>query len=113
MRSALVLATQYAFTRPKRLCPYFLHDHRLLGLLSRTACDTPRELLCASLGERDVVPRIVVSIQTFGSILDWHPHLHLLVTDGASRRNGEFLPRSSRMGHARGRPVSAIAVPIR
>ncbi len=46
---------QYVFTLPERLRPYFLHDRRFLGLLSRVACDPLREFLRASLGERDVV----------------------------------------------------------
>lgn len=61
---------QYVFTVPKRLRPYFLHDRRLLGLLSRTAYDTLRDFLRASLGDADVVPGVVASIQTFGSLLN-------------------------------------------
>ncbi len=43
---------------------------------------------------RDLALGVVVSIQTFGSLLNWHPHLHPLVTDGAYRRDGTFLPLS-------------------
>jgi hypothetical protein len=83
---------QYVFTLPKRLRPYFLHDRRLLGLLSRVAYDTLREFISASLGERAAVPGVVASIQTFGTLLNWHPHLHFLVTDGAYREDGTFVP---------------------
>jgi hypothetical protein len=83
---------QYVFTVPKRLRPYFLHDRRLLGLLSRVAYETLRDFLAASLGDRSAVPGVVASIQTFGSLLNWQPHLHLLVTDGAYRGDGTFLP---------------------
>jgi hypothetical protein len=62
---------QYVFTLPKRLRPYFLHDRRLLGLLSRVAYDTLREFISASLGERAAVPGVVASIQTFGTLLNW------------------------------------------
>ena len=85
---------QYVFTLPKRLRPYFLHDRKLLGMLSRVAYDTLRDFLRASLGEAEVVPGVVASIQTFGSLLNWHPHLHLLVTDGAYRDDGTFVPLS-------------------
>jgi hypothetical protein len=35
----------------------------------------------------------VVSLaQSFGSLAHWHPHLHLVVTDGAFRRDGRFAP---------------------
>ena len=39
-----------------------------------------------------MVPGVVASIQTFGSLVGWHPHLHLVVTDGAFRPDGTFLP---------------------
>ena len=32
------------------------------------------------------------SIQTHGSLANWHPHLHLLVTDGGFRADGTFVP---------------------
>jgi hypothetical protein len=35
---------------------------------------------------------IVASIQTHGSLANWHPHLHLLVTDGGFRPDGTFVP---------------------
>jgi len=31
-------------------------------------------------------------VQTFSSIAHWHPHLHVLITDGAFTRGGRFLP---------------------
>lgn len=78
----------------KRLRPYFLHDRRLLGVLSRTAYDTLRDFLRASLGDQTAVPGVIASVQTFGSLLNWQPHLHFLVTDGAYREDGTFLPLS-------------------
>ena len=82
---------QVVLTIPKRLRPYFLHDRRRLGCLSRVAYRTLREYLRAALGERDVVPGVIVSVQTFGSLVHPHPHLHLLVTDGGFRRDGTFV----------------------
>jgi len=34
---------------------------------------------------------IVSSIQTHGSLANWHPHLHMLVTDGGFRPDGSFV----------------------
>jgi hypothetical protein len=31
-------------------------------------------------------------VQTFGALAQAHPHLHLLVSDGAFRRDGTFVP---------------------
>ena len=82
---------QYVFTVPKRLRPFFLHDRRLLGQFSRVAYRTLRDFLRATLRDPEVVPGVVASIQTFGSLVNWHPHLHHLVTDGAFRGDGTFL----------------------
>ena len=83
---------QYVFTVPKRLRPYFLYDRRLLGLLSRVAYDTLRDFMRATLGADDVVPGVISSIQTHGTLANWHPHLHVLATDGAFRPDGTFVP---------------------
>jgi hypothetical protein len=74
------------FTVPKRLRPLFPHDRRLLGMMSRVAYRTLRDFMRTTFKETDVAPGVVASIQSFGSLLNWHPHLHCLVTDGT------FLP---------------------
>ena len=43
---------------------------------------------------------IAASIQTHGSLLNWQPHIHALVTDGGFRPDGTFVPM----------PVHAIEV---
>jgi len=45
----------------------------------------------ATVDERDLSVGIVSSIQTHGSLANWHPHLHLLVTDGGFRPDGTFV----------------------
>ncbi len=81
---------QFVFTVPKRLRPFFLYQRRLLGLLSRVAYRTLRDFMSATLQRPDAVPGVVSSIQTFGTLANWHPHLHLLVTDGAFTDDGTF-----------------------
>lgn len=48
-------------------------------------------------------PGIVVSIATSGDLLQWHPHGHLLVSDGAFSDDGAFhresLARPQLRGH--------------
>lgn len=82
---------QVVLTVPKRLRPYFLYDRTLLGDLSRVAARTVTAFIRATVGERDLSGRIVSSIQTHGSLANWHPHLHLLVTDGGFRPDGTFV----------------------
>ena len=82
-------------TIPKRLRAYFLHDRRRLGLLSRVAYRTLHGYVGAALGESDVVPGVVSLSQSHGSLAHWHPHLHLVVTDGGFRRDGSFVTQSA------------------
>jgi hypothetical protein len=79
-------------TVPKRLRPYFLYRRALLGDLSRVAARTLTAFIRATTGERNLSVGIVASIQTHGSLANWHPHLHLLVTDGGFRPDGAFVP---------------------
>ena len=83
---------QVVLTLPKRLRAYFLHDQRRLGLLSQVAARTLRTYVQATLGEREAVPGVIACVQTFGSLAHVHPHLHVLITDGAFRRDGTFVP---------------------
>jgi hypothetical protein len=53
---------------------------------------TLRHYLGAALGERDAAPGAIVCVQSFGALVHWHPHLHGLLTDGAFRRDGTFVP---------------------
>ena len=89
---AAVPHRQVVLTLPKRLRPYFLYDRRRLGLLSRVASRTLRGYVQAALGERDAVAGVIACVQTFGSLAHVHPHLHVLLTDGAFRRDGTFVP---------------------
>jgi hypothetical protein len=82
---------QVVLTLPKRLRATFVHDRRRLGGLSRVAYRTLREYLRAALGERELAPGAIVCVQTFGSLVHAHPHLPVLVTDGAYRRDGTLV----------------------
>ena len=42
-------------------------------------------------GERDLAVGIVACLQTHGSRANWHPHRHLLVTDGGFRPDGTYV----------------------
>jgi hypothetical protein len=82
---------QVVLAVPKRLRPYFLYHRTLLGDLSHVAARTVTAFIRATLGERDLSVGIVSSIQTHGSLANWHPHLHMLVTDGGFRSDGTFV----------------------
>ena len=58
----------------------------LLLDLSQCSAEAVAEYMRTNLGAQ-VRPGIVVSIATSGDMLQWHPHGHLLVTDGAFSAN--------------------------
>lgn len=84
--------TQIVFSIPRILRRLFLWDRKLLGLLSQCAYTTLKELYQAALARKDLLPGVVIAIQTFGSLVNFHPHLHALVTCGALTPLGEFFP---------------------
>ena len=40
--------------------------------------------------EKDITPGIIAVIQSFGSRINFHPHLHFLVTEGGTDKKGPF-----------------------
>lgn len=79
-------------TIPKRLRIYFRFDRRLLGELCRAAARTAITVYRAASGRPDAVPGMVGAIQTFGQLIQWHPHIHALVSEGVFLPDGSFLP---------------------
>ena len=79
------------FTIPKRLRLHARFDRKLLGKLSSCAWTCIQAEARRLLGRDDVLPGMVVAIQTHGELLHWHPHVHALVTSGAFSPEGEFL----------------------
>ena len=82
---------QVVLTIPKRLRAYCLYRRRLLGEIARVAARTVTAAIRTLTGERDLAVGVVACLQTHGSRANWHPHLHLLVTDGGFRPDGTFV----------------------
>jgi hypothetical protein len=82
---------QVVLTIPKRLRAYCLYRRRLLGEIARAAARTVTTAVRTLTGERELAVGIVACLQTHGSQANWHPHLHLLVTDGGFRPDGTFV----------------------
>jgi Zn finger protein HypA/HybF involved in hydrogenase expression len=90
---------QIVFTIPRMLRCYFMYERRLLGKLSQCGYATIKEIYQAALKRDNAFPGVVMSIQTFGDLVNFHPHLHALVTEGCFNEKGEFfsVPRISPM----------------
>ncbi len=89
---APVAHRQMVFVLPKRLRPYFQWRRKLLGDLARIAARTATDFVRATLNEPELSVGIALCIQTHGSLLNWQPHIHALVTDGGFRPDGSFVP---------------------
>jgi len=116
MRETLLLSVphrQVVLTIPETLRIFFKYRRRLLGELSRAAVKALSVYLEALAGE-PLVPGIIVAVQTFGDRINFHPHLHLLVTEGGMDRAGIFrgLPRldDSRLAEIFAREVLRLLV---
>jgi hypothetical protein len=82
---------QYVFSIPKMLRIYFKYDRSLLGGLCQCAWRSLLSFLREVVGLKDGVPGAVLAIHTFGADPGkWHPHLHILATDGLFKDTGTF-----------------------
>ena len=84
-RLAPVPHRQVVLTIPKRLRTYCLYRRRLLGQIAGVAARTVTAAIRTLAGEHDLAVGIVACLQTHGSRANWHPHLHLLVTEALDR----------------------------
>jgi len=83
---------QVVLTIPKMLRAYFRYDRRLLGDLCRVAADVLVKSFRALLGKSSAEPGLVVCVHSFGNLLNFHPHLHVMATDGGFTPEGVFHP---------------------
>ncbi len=79
---------------PRLLRGIYRKRRELLLDLSQCAAEAVVEYVRGRLGP-DRRPGIVVSIATAGDLVQWHPHGHLLLTDGAFSNDGAFHPLGS------------------
>jgi len=98
MRETLLLDVPYCqvvFTVPRMLRIFFKYNRRLLGEICRSAL---RSLIryFKTVAQSEVMPGVIAAIQTFGTKINFHPHLHFLVTEGGVDETGTFhkVPRT-------------------
>ncbi len=84
---------QLVFTIPKMLRKAFLFDRSLYGDLCRGAYEATRKFFEAHFPTLDkAVPAILLAPQSFGSLLNHHPHAHALTSLGVFTRDAIFHP---------------------
>ena len=92
MREELLLDVshrQVVFTIPKMLRIFFKYKRSLLSGLCLCGKEAILKYLKAVTG-RELTPGIIAVIQSFGSRINLHPHLHFLVSEGGQDRKGRF-----------------------
>ena len=72
------------FTIPKELRTYFLRDRKLLNLLFNACADTIFKYFFKLNKSENFKPGFISTMHTFGRDLKWNPHIHMLLTEGAS-----------------------------
>ena len=77
-------------TIPRLLRPLFRRRCELLSEVARAAAEATVELVQRT-ASRHVRPGLVVSVATAGDLLQWHPHLHLLTSNGGFATDGTFV----------------------
>ena len=76
---------QVVFTIPGMLRIFFRYNRRLLGSLCRLALRSLTRYFEAVTGS-ELMPGVIAAIQTFGTKINFHPHLHFLITEGGTVR---------------------------
>ncbi len=72
------------FTIPKELRNFFRNDRSLLHLLFEACAKTILDW-CKKLNiSENFKPGFISTLHTFGRDLKWNPHIHMLITEGAS-----------------------------
>jgi ribosomal protein S27E len=80
---------QVVFTIPKMLRLFFRFKRKLLDSLCLSAVRSLVKFLYTATGS-ELMPGVVAVIQTFGDRINFHPHIHCLVTEGGTAPDGPF-----------------------
>lgn len=77
------------FTIHNALWPLFQGDRSLLNLLFDAVSSTILSWFYEQNKRENFIPGFISTLHTFGRDLKWNPHIHVLITEGAS---GNFTP---------------------
>ena len=77
------------FTIPKMLRLFFRFNRKLLNDLCLSAACTLVNFLHTAT-DLELMPGVVAVIQTFGDRINFHPHIHVLMTEGGAAPDGAF-----------------------
>ncbi len=81
----------------KRLRIYFRYDHKLLGKLCLASWETIRGVYVKEVDGDVGTPAMVCAVQTFGDLVNYHPHIHSVAPEGVFTKSGYFVHNVSRL----------------
>ena len=82
---------QWVFSIPNRLRIYFMFDRSLLAKLSRCAWKVLNLYLTKAVAYDGAKAGAAVARQGFGDFQNFHPHLHVLASDGCFYNDAAFM----------------------
>lgn len=71
-------------TIPEELRIFFIRDRSLLHLLFKACADTIFNFFFKLNKSENFKPGFISTLHTFGRDMKWNPHIHMLLTEGAS-----------------------------
>jgi len=77
----------------------YLYDRKRLTDLGRCGWEILKTYFTSCSKHNDALPGAVIAIQTFGDLLSYNPHLHMLISDGCFHESG-MLTVSPGLRHA-------------
>jgi len=80
---------QVVFTVPKMLGLFFRFRRKLLNDLCLSAVRALLKFFHTATG-LEIMPGVVAVTQTFGDRINFHPHIHVLLTEGGTAPDGAF-----------------------
>jgi hypothetical protein len=83
---------QWVFTVPKRIRPFFKYEPNFNKHFSQIIADLLQQWMQTTLGSTSLRPIMLAVDQSFGTLLNYHPHQHWLISDGAFTLARSFLP---------------------
>ena len=86
MSSKLIACTHRhcVFTIPEELRHFFLEDRNLLNLLFQSVQEVVLRMFSKMNKSENFTPGFICVLHTFGRDLKWNPHIHTLISEGAS-----------------------------
>jgi hypothetical protein len=83
------LGEQVVFTISKMLRLFFRFERSLLSSLCLASIQALSKYF-TTVSDHELMPGMIAVIQTFGDRLNFHPHIHVLTTEGGTAPDGAF-----------------------